>query len=174
MIFSKNKGFTLIELLVVIAVIGLLSSIVLVSLGSAREKARNAVRKRDLQQIVKAMELYYNDHETYVIPNSGWGSDTNGCSCGWFNYEGGVYERSIARALKEEGYLGGIIIDPTGGKTSSPTSGYTYMKYQCGNGFFVYAKLENPTPQDLATCNVDSCCAGLHTNYGMNYAVGHK
>ncbi|MFH1780390.1 MAG: type II secretion system protein [Candidatus Nealsonbacteria bacterium] len=164
--FSDKKGFTLIELLVVIAIIGLLSSVVLVSMQGVRAKARDAVRKRDLQQIVKAFELYYFDHGTYIIPNSGYGS----CSCGWFNYEGGPYVRSIARALKEEGYVGGIIIDPTGGATSSPTSGYAYMKYQCGTGFFVYAKLEKPTAQDLATCDASSCCPG----YGMNYAVGHR
>ncbi len=46
-----QKGFTLIELLVVIAIIGLLSSVVLASLNSARAKARDARRVSDLKQI---------------------------------------------------------------------------------------------------------------------------
>ena len=54
----KNKGFTLIELLVVIAIIGVLASIVLASLNSARTKARDARRLADLNQIGIALEFY--------------------------------------------------------------------------------------------------------------------
>ncbi len=58
---DKSRGFTLIELLVVIAVIGLLSSIVLVSVGPARAKARDARRQSDIRQISLAMEMCYDD-----------------------------------------------------------------------------------------------------------------
>ncbi len=53
-----TKGFTLIELLVVIAIIGILSSVVLASLNSARQKARDARRISDLGQVKLALELY--------------------------------------------------------------------------------------------------------------------
>lgn len=63
---NKNRGFTLIELLVVISIIGILSSIVLVSMGGARSKARDARRQSDIRQIGTAQELYYTDNEKYV------------------------------------------------------------------------------------------------------------
>ena len=55
---KRNKGFTLIELLVVIAIIGILSSVVLASLNSARKKSRDARRISDLKQIQLALEMY--------------------------------------------------------------------------------------------------------------------
>ncbi|MCX6764394.1 MAG: type II secretion system protein [Candidatus Nealsonbacteria bacterium] len=61
---KENKGFTLIELLVVIAIIGILSSIVLVSLGSTRGKARDARRQSDVRQMGLAMEMYYDSHNS--------------------------------------------------------------------------------------------------------------
>lgn len=60
-----RKGFTLIELLVVIAIIGILSTMVLVSLTDIRKKARNARRESDIRQIVLAMELDYSEDEKY-------------------------------------------------------------------------------------------------------------
>ena len=62
---KKNKGFTLIELLVVIAIIGLLSTLAVVALGNARQKARDAKRLSDLKQLQTALELYYTDQTDY-------------------------------------------------------------------------------------------------------------
>lgn len=72
---NGTSGFTLIELLVVIAIIGLLASVVLLSLNSARAKSRDAKRIADAKLIASAMELYYNDNGSYpaqttdLIPN---------------------------------------------------------------------------------------------------------
>lgn len=63
---NKNqKGFTLIELLVVIAIIGLLASVVLLALNSARSKSRDAKRLADMRQMSTALELFYNDMGGY-------------------------------------------------------------------------------------------------------------
>jgi general secretion pathway protein G len=62
------RGFTLIELLVVIAIIGLLSSVVLASLNSARTKATDAKKKSELTEISNAVERYYLD--TNAIPSN--------------------------------------------------------------------------------------------------------
>lgn len=67
---KKEKGFTLIELLVVIAIIGLLASVVLLALNSARAKSRDAKRLADLRQLASALELYYNDNSTYPTATS--------------------------------------------------------------------------------------------------------
>jgi len=62
---KKLKGFTLVELLVVIAIIGILSSIVMVSLGGAKQKARDSKRMADIKSIQLALATYYNDNLFY-------------------------------------------------------------------------------------------------------------
>jgi len=68
-----RKGFTLIELLVVVALIGILSTLVLANLNSARERSRDVQRKSDLRSIQTALRLYYNDKGGYpaVFPTAG-------------------------------------------------------------------------------------------------------
>ncbi len=59
---AYKRGFTLIELLVVIAIIGTLASVILASLSTAREKARDARRATDIRQLQIALEMYYHDN----------------------------------------------------------------------------------------------------------------
>lgn len=69
---NSKKGFTLIELLVVIAIIGILSTIGLVALNGAREKARDATRKSDIAQIRTGLALYYDDFNGYPTTLAGY------------------------------------------------------------------------------------------------------
>lgn len=62
---NNKKGFTLIELLVVIAIIGLLSTLSIVALNSARARSRDARRVSDIKQIQTALEMYYNAFNGY-------------------------------------------------------------------------------------------------------------
>lgn len=73
-IFNKKtrlaRGFTLIELLVVISIIGMLASVVLVSLQGARNKAKDTKLILELKELQKAMELYKLDNGRY--PGDGY------------------------------------------------------------------------------------------------------
>ncbi len=73
------RGFTLIELLVVVAIIGFISGIVLASVGTAREKGRDARRFSDMAQIQKALEMYYSENGQYPAINQ---ATTGSTECG--------------------------------------------------------------------------------------------
>jgi general secretion pathway protein G len=64
---KNKKGFTLIELLVVIAIIGLLSTLAVVALTSARQKSRDSKRVSDMKQLQTAMELLFSSNNSYTI-----------------------------------------------------------------------------------------------------------
>ncbi|MFA6355039.1 MAG: type II secretion system protein [Candidatus Paceibacterota bacterium] len=86
---KRNKGFTLIELLVVIAIIGILSSVVLSSLSSARDKGKDTSVKSTLASMRAQAELYASTHDdsfanicTAIASSNGFGPTVLGGTTG--------------------------------------------------------------------------------------------
>ena len=113
---KNNRGFTLIELLVVISIIGLLASVVLSSLNSARTKARDARKQADFKNIQTALYLFYDQFRRMPAnynPGSG--------AC-----EGQTYYNQSMQELVDAGYLRVIPKSPGGER-------YCYYNYGGGN-----------------------------------------
>ncbi|HOF79800.1 MAG TPA: prepilin-type N-terminal cleavage/methylation domain-containing protein [bacterium] len=94
-----KKGFTLIELLVVIAIIALLSTLSVVALNSARVKSRDARRLSDIKQLRTALEMYFDQNQSYPTTTGALGSGNFAClnSAGWaaVNCSGTVYMQKV-------------------------------------------------------------------------------
>lgn len=167
MFYKRNKGFTLIELLVVISIIGLLSSVVLASLNTARASARDARRKADLRQIATALEFYYDKFGTYMVAGSGNG----GNGSGWFNldYTGQV---SVADKLLELGFMSGLAIDPSGRVSGHNGQGGAYMIAATVSKYTLWTSLENPSANDTATLN--RCALSNYDSYYSEYPANRR
>lgn len=65
MIEKAHKGFSLIELMIVIFILGILTSLIAGNFLTSLKKGRDARRKADLQEIQKALEMYYENNKKY-------------------------------------------------------------------------------------------------------------
>lgn len=156
----KNKGFTLIELLVVIAIIGLLASIVLVSLNSARGKARDVKRISDLHQIVLALEMYYDDHGYYPPSSCGW--DCNG-------YLFSTSGTNWIPALVSEGYMSVTPVDPKNNAAGPWVTGN--YSYSYGNvGRTTYSPQYDLTTQLETITHSERCELKCYKFYFFDYS----
>jgi len=140
---AYTHGFTLIELLVVIAIIGVLASIVLASLNSARRKSRDARRITDLKQLQLALELY-------------------------FDGQGNQYPTALSQLTTPVSYIPVVSADPLGGAYS-----YAYPSSGLRTTYHIGGSLEdsaNPALSGDKDCNsvtASNCPATAYTG-GFN------
>jgi len=182
----KGKGFTIIELLVVVAIIGVLAGIAAVNLRESQKQARDARRKADLNTILAALTLYYNDNNTFSLA---------GCNCGYNNEGRGFFDdlyggTSIANYLVLQKYLSSIVTDPSGdtdcgaaggGNQCATNNKRPYMLHYdltTGKKVTVYARMESTksTVDVNNSCNtsptIPEATGGYcSTSYDMDYAL---
>lgn len=122
---KTQKGFTLIELLVVIAIIGILSSVVLASLNTARVKARDARRVSDLKQLQIALEMYFDANSSYPVQTT-------------------YALLTSSNALITPGFMSVMPADPL--------SAQAYGYVGTATGYCLGARLEGTIPAGISPC----------------------
>ena len=146
----QKKGFTLIELLVVIAIIGILATIVLVSLNTARSKARDTRRVGDIRQVALALEMYNNRIGNYPVAAA-----ANNCTV--------AYWTAMATAVSGGGFMTAVPTDPT--NTGNYVYAYGANSTTAPTSYALRAVLEatvyttGPLASDIDSSTI--CAAGL-------------
>ena len=151
---SKNSrgGFTLIELLVVIAIIGLLSSVVLASMNTARAKARDARRSLDISQIQIALELQYNTYGEYPVMTENECGGTEGYT---------ITNNNFMQMLVTNKFLPSYPVDPAGTNCN-----IQYTSTTDHRGYVIFVHFES---KPNTGCNGNApywSCIGVNMNPG--------
>lgn len=139
----KHKGFTVVELLVVIVVVGILAAITIVSYSFLRDDAMDTKIKSVVKTAGDAMLLYESKNPRPT-------------SYGYFQAYGGLESNLVPDYLKRD-YRDGL----SSKNSSSPSS--IFQWYSCGDGFVIYASLNNPSSEDIASMQRTRTACGNST-----------
>jgi len=118
-----KKSFTLLELLIIIMILGILSALISGNFINSLKKGRDARRKADLEQIQRALEMYYEDKRIYPTG---------------LNFGGKLCETSNC-SLAEKTYMQKVPQDPV--------SSYSYRYQSDGTYYWLFSCIENNLDQ---------------------------
>lgn len=162
----KSKGFTLIELLVVIAIIGVLSSIVMASLNTARAKSRDAKRIVDLKQLQVALEFYFNDNREYPSTSNSYfgdgpsyGNKTTSGPDGWIPNLAPDYISVLPLDPRPIGNIGRYVYRSADGKNYKISAKKTVEECPVPSTHSLYDPFRSPT----------ECTISIFTPGGASY-----
>lgn len=139
----RRNGFTLIELLIAISIISILSVIGLVVYQGITSKARDSVRKQDLNKLAMALEIYAQQHNGKYIGGTG--------TC----------ETDTPIFYHETNGIAPNMSDRIVPKDPQTKTNYCYISVNNGQSYRLFAKLEN--------CNNSGGNLCTYTNY--NYSI---
>ncbi|QQS22452.1 prepilin-type N-terminal cleavage/methylation domain-containing protein [Candidatus Saccharibacteria bacterium] len=176
---KSRTGFTIIELVVVVIVVSILATIVVVSYNGSQARARDARRRTDVANIVKALELYYNDNGSYPTT-----SGSTAMTINWFSSNDASWS-TFNTALVNSNAITSLPVDPLNVPSSGAantgvsfgTGNYSYALYvnklnYCGSApgqmYLLLYRLESEQAQPTFT---DGSCASneLGSGYGTAY-----
>ena len=147
---NSKSGFTLIELLVVISIIGVLVAVSIFGLSGARESARDARRKADIEMIKAGLEIYKADCGTYPTTLPAAGSSLVG-----------TYPTSgAASCAAANTYISVIPDDPI-----AATRDYKYQMQGGGIGYVLCSSLEQQGLSALTCGTLAASSCGTSCNY---------
>ncbi|MFA6081715.1 MAG: prepilin-type N-terminal cleavage/methylation domain-containing protein [Patescibacteria group bacterium] len=148
----NKKGFTLMELLIVIMILGVLAALITGNFFTSLKKGRDAKRKGDLEQIQRALEMYYEDKKAYPSAL--------------------VFESSLSDPISGKVYMQKVPNDPLSEKD------YEYLSTD-GSDYKIFACLENKLQQltyissGYTTTSMTSCgpCRNLDNTADVDHCV---
>lgn len=175
---TRSSGFTIIELIVVIIVLGILVGITIVSYNGAQGRARDADRRVDVANLVKALEMYYDDNGRY--PTASGTNSTAGSI--WYSSDTTSWS-TFATALA--GILTPLPSDPlnkAGNIRAANSPGLNYAYYgntstycgaTAGQMYIIEYRLEASAKEKFVdgTCNTNNIWNIDHNNGASYYLV---
>jgi type II secretory pathway pseudopilin PulG len=174
--YARRHGFTIVELLIIIVVVAILASLTIVAYGSMQGRAKDSVRKSDLANAAKAIQLRAVNYSTPLRSGDNCTLEQDGFfSQAGVSMTGSNYgAKSAAQCLAEESNTRAVYVDPsraTSCAPGNPSGCYAYFFASCSGGTFLYAHLQSLPASTTATDNTCGNAWDFDELWGMNYTL---